>query len=113
MSPQALQAFSNNGGMPLNKDKKQPGKIGCNTTASEFIPGQLNNNTKKDTYSLEDSEAFQEMNSKKEFNDKFDKFLKERSALIASNETDSLDVEKIRNDREKSIEMDVEQMTKK
>jgi hypothetical protein len=91
-----------------------PGKIGYNTNAIEFIPGQLNNNnSKKDAYTLEDSEAFQEMNCKKENNDKFDKFLKERSTLISNNETDSIDIEKLRKNKEKSIKMDIEEITKK
>lgn len=124
MSPQH-PAFANNiGGVPLPKDKKQqqtfakefqPGKIKLqNTDASEFIPTQPQNlYNKKDGSTLEESEAFQEMNNKKEMNDKFNEFLTLRSKLISSNETDTINIENIKKEKENSIEMDIEEITKK
>lgn len=118
LSPQSLQHFSTTQQNFQSKKKMDalglnvPKAKGYDLNACEFIPGQLTN-AKKESCQLEDSEAQQEMNSKKELTNRFDTFVKERATLIAKQESDYIDIDKIKDDKKQSIEIDVDDISKK
>lgn len=62
---------------------------------------------------MEEIEAQMEMNTKKEMNHKFDKFLSERASIVSKHENDSIDIDQLITDKTDRMEVDIKHIMDK